>query len=443
LKRRLGQDSTNSHFPSSRDLKRKPQNNRTPGGKKGAPKGHSGHTLKFSATPDETILHPLTQCPDCQTSLADVPAATYQSRQVFEMPEPRIHITEHRAQQKHCPCCHKKQQASFPEGVRAYVQYGPRLTAFSAYLHGYQLLPLARLSELLHVLTGCKPSERTLLGQIEATSGTLSPYIEQIREAVLGNPVIHSDETGTRVQKKEKWVHVNSTPDWTLLGVADSRGSEGMKTLRVLDAYLGTVVHDCYGSYFKQDTFAFEHALCNAHLMRDCKGIALYDKQAWASQMLALLKESWGLEQQARLAECRLSPETIQQLEQRYDEILEQSQAELVNVPIPTKTGPRGRKSNSKAGNLAARFSKHKEAILKFLHSPAVPFDNNQAERDLRMVVVKQKISGCFRSSDSPAWFATIRSFISTLIKQERPVLASLMLASSGSFSFTPIGGRK
>ncbi|WP_245864716.1 IS66 family transposase [Paenibacillus donghaensis] len=424
-------------------MKRKPQNNRTPGGKKGAPKGHPGQTLKFSSTPDETLTHPLTVCPDCQTSLADVPSATYQSRQVFEMPEPRIHITEHRVEQKRCPCCHKKQQASFPEGVRAYVQYGPRLTAFSAYLHGYQLLPLARLSELLHVLTGCKPSERTLLGQIEATSGTLSPYIEQIREAVLGSPVIHSDETGARVQQKEKWVHVNSTPEWTLLGVATSRGSEGMKTLRVLDTYQGTVVHDCYGSYFKQDTFAFDHALCNAHLMRECKGIALYDKQKWASEMLDFLKGSWQMEEQARLTNRRLSQETIRQLEERYDEILGQSQEELANVPIPAKTGPRGRKSNSKAGNLAARFIKHKEAMLKFLHNPEVPFDNNQAERDLRMVVVKQKISGCFRTSDSPEWFAAIRSFISTLTKQGRPVLASLVQASSGSFSFTPDEGPK
>jgi transposase len=441
LKRRLGQDSTNSHFPSSRDLSRKPQNNRVPGGKKGAPKGHPGSTLTFSSTPDETLIHPLTVCPDCQMSLENVPLAGYLPRQVFEMPQPAIHVTEHRAEQKHCPCCHKKQQAAFPDGVRAYVQYGPRLTALSAYLYGYQLLPLSRLSELLYVMTGCKPSEKTLLNQIQATAEGLEPYMEQIREAILASPVLHSDETGLRVEQKEQWVHVASTPEWTFLGVHSSRGSEGMKALGVLDAYLGTVVHDGYGAYFKQGAFGFEHALCNAHLMRECKGVALHDDQIWADEMLSLLRESWQAVRQARQSERLLSDEIRKSYEQRYDEILEKAQEQVARVPIPAKTGPKGRKSKSAAGNLAERFATHKEAILKYLHHPQVPFDNNQAERDLRMVVVKEKISGCFRSSDSPGYFASIRSFISTLLKQEHPILASFMLASSGTFSFSPNEG--
>lgn len=441
LKRRLGQDSTNSHFPSSRDLTRKPQNNRLPGGKKGAPKGHPGSTLPFSSTPDDILLHALTVCPDCQVSLADVPPMGYQPRQVFEMPKPAIHVTEHRAEQKRCPCCRKKQVAIFPEGVRAHVQYGPRLTAFSSYLHGYQLLPLARLSELLHVLTGYKPSENTLLRQIQATARGLKPYLQQIQSAILASPVIHADETGLRVEQEEHWVHVTSTPEWTLLGVHPSRGSEGMKALHVLDAYLGTVVHDAHNAYFKQGAFGFEHALCNAHLMRECKEVTRYDKQTWTSEMQTLLRESWQAVRQARQTGCSLSDDLLQQYEQRYDEILEKAQRQVVSVPIPAKTGPKGRKSKSKAGNLAARFATHKEAILKFLHHPEVPFDNNQAERDLRMVVVKEKISGCFRTPEFPSFFASIRSFISTLIKQKRPILASLMLASSGSFTFSPIEG--
>ncbi|WP_154121321.1 IS66 family transposase [Paenibacillus monticola] len=149
--------------------------------------------------------------------------------------------------------------------------------------------------------------------------------------------------------------------------------------------------HDCYGAYFKPEIFAFEHALCNAYLMRECKGITLYDEQTWASEMLVLLQESWGEVKAVRMIEGQLSEEAIQRMEQRYDEILEKSQKEVASVPIPAKTGSRGRKSKSKASNLAARFATHKEAILKFLHRPAVPFDNNQTERDLRMVVVKQK----------------------------------------------------
>lgn len=435
LKRRLGQDSTNSHFPSSRDIVRKPQNNRTPGGKKGAPHNHKGTNLSFSPTPDEVMIQPLHECPDCQASLVNEPVIGYQARQVFDMPQPTIWKTEYRAEQKRCLCCRKKQQAPFPEDVRAYVQYGPRLSAFVAYLHSYQLLPLARMSELIHVLTGCKPSEKTLLDQIHTTAQTLMPYIDQIRDAVRKSPVIHADETSLQVEKKEKWVHVNSTPTYTLLGVDVSRGSEGMKSLQVLDTYTGIVVHDSYVSYFKKDVFSFGHALCNAHLMRECKGIATYDDQTWASEMLTLLRES---SHAVKMAEGPLPDDVVYEYEQRYDHILEKSRAEVATIPIPEKTGPRGRKSNSKAGNLAARFETRKEAILRFLHDPRVPFDNNMAERDLRMVVVKEKISGCFRTPDSPDDFASIRSFVSTLIKQQHPILASLMLASSGSFSFPP-----
>ena len=434
LKRRLGQDSTNSHFPSSRDLVPKPQNNRIPGGKKGAPKGHPGTTLTFSPTPDEIIIQPLNVCPDCQTPLCDVPVKGYQARQVFEMPQPRIWKTEFRVEQKQCPCCRKKQQAAFPEDVRGYVQYGPRLMAFCSYLHAYQLLPLARMSELIDVLTGCKPSEKTLLTQLDKMTKGITPLVEVIHQAVQQGPVLHADETGVRLHGKDHWMHVRSTPNWTVITPHTSRGSEGMQALL---PYRGIVVHDCYSSYFKKDTFSFTHALCNVHLLRECKGIVQSYKQVWADKMATLLRESWRTVRAARSAKQQVEAAFIQEVEHRYDDILAKGQAEIALLPVPVKTGPRGRKAKSNAANLAERFTLHKDAVLRFLHHPEVPFDNNQAERDLRMVVVKEKISGCFRADESPEVFATLRSFISTLIKQGLPILASLMRTTSNSFSFS------
>jgi transposase len=437
LERQLGQNSTNSNWPSSRDVKRKPQNHRTSGGKKGGPTGHPGNTLLCSSTPDEVVTHSVFVCTACAASLAETPSHGYETRQVWEMPQPVIHITEHRAVQKRCPCCHKLQKATFPKGVNARVQYGPRFTAMAAYLHTYQILPLARTTDLIHVLTGCKPSEATLLNGIRTMAEQIAPYENIIREGLLASSVIHSDETGIRVNKNGNWVHVASADQWTLFGVHSSRGSEGMKALNVLPQFKGTVMHDCYKSYLKQDeSFRFEHALCNAHLTRECKGIVEYDNHRWANEMHALLHSSWEATREARRASRPLAEEVIQSYEQRYDAILQEGREEWERDPVPEKKGPQGRKSKTKAGNLWQRFLDHKAMILGFLRNADLPFDNNQAERALRMIAVKRKISGCFRSPTSPAMFATIRSFISTLIKQNRSILPSLEQVMEGSFSF-------
>ncbi|MCL6459857.1 MAG: IS66 family transposase [Gorillibacterium sp.] len=437
LERKLGQNSQNSNWPPSRDIKRKPMNNRTSGGKKGAPLGHPGHTLPFSPTPDQIITYPVSVCNHCATSLAEVASIRYERRQVFEIPQPVITVTEHRAEHKRCPCCRRLQKAAFPKDVTAGVQYGSRFTVLSAYLHTYQLLPLSRMADLFHVLTGCKPSEGTLLARISTMAQRLEPYVETIRQSLLTSPVIHSDETGVHVDKQEHWVHVASTEMLTLLNVHPSRGSEGMKAMEVLPLFKGTVMHDCYGPYMKRDEdFQFQHALCNAHLSRECKGIVAYDKHRWAGEMLLLLRDSWKATRGARKSNIPLTEETIQAYESRYDDILQEGQAEWEKDPVPEKKGPQGRLGKSKAANLWHRFRDHKAIILGYLRNPDLPFDNNQAERDLRMVAVKRKVSGCFRSDLSPHLFATIRSFISTLLKQERPVLASLELAYSGTFTF-------
>lgn len=431
LERQLGQNSNNSSKPPSSDGPRKPTNLRSKGGKKGAPKGHEGHTLKFSDNPDEVIIHTLATCGNCSTSLEEVASTNYEKRQVFDLPSPRVVVTEHRVEKKCCPGCGKMQQASFPDRVNGPTQYGDGFAAWTTYLNVYQMLPLDRIAQLFADLTGYKPSEATLLSYLHTMSDVLEPAEQTIRAKLFSSPVVHADETGLRVEGKTQWLHTVSNAACTLLGVHPKRGYKGMDFIGLLPSYAGTVVHDCFSSYFKKH-YSFQHALCNAHLLRECQGIAVHDGHQWAIHMKELLQESWKSVQVSRKEKIPLMEEAIQTIDHRYDAILQQGELEWIKDPVREKTGPRGRKIKSKAANLGERFLKHKESILRFLRDDLVPFDNNQAERDIRMIKVKMKVSGMFRTEAGANRFARSRSVISTLIKQDRPILDSLTSALRG-----------
>lgn len=435
LERQLGQNSSNSSKPPSSDGLRKPTNLRTSGGKKGAPRGHDGHTLRFVEHPDEIVVHALTTCVNCSACLEGVTSHGYEKRQIFDLPSPRVVVVEHRGEKKCCPHCGLESQAQFPKDVTAPTQYGHGFGAWTAYLSVYQLLPLERIAQLFSDLTGYRPSEATLLSHLQRVSDALEPAEQTIRERLLNSPLVHADETGIRVEGKTHWMHNVSNANWTLLGIHAKRGSEGMKSLGVLPLYRGTVVHDCFTTYFK-DIYAFQHALCNAHLLRECQGIAEYDGHQWAGRMKELLQDSWKLAQISRQTKVPLAEEVIQGVRKRYDDILKDGQNEWVNDTVRAKTGPRGRKIKSKATNLGERFLTYKESILRFIWDAHIPFDNNQAERDLRMIKVKTKVSGTFRTESGAEMFARIRSVISTLLKQNRPVLHSLAYATQSTFEF-------
>jgi len=435
LERQLNQNSNNSSKPPSSDGFRKPTNLRTPGGKKGAPKGHKGHTLLFSEHPDHVIEHQLWSCQSCAASLANVPSFGYDRRQVFDIPAPRVVKTEHRALKKCCPACGRRQQASFPESVCAPTQYGDGFAAWTAYLHGYQFLPLKRIAQLFADLTGCRPSEATLLSYLKKMNQVLETLELTIRKQLLAEPLVHADESMMRVEGKGHWLHVVSTAAWTLLGVHKKRGHEAFQEMKVLPNFKGDVVHDCCMSYFK-DVYSFRHVLCNAHLLRECQGIVEYDKHDWAAQMKQLLQKSWKLTCTARQQNVPVEGEKIRDIEQRYDDILAAGKLEWEKDFVRQKSGPRGREIKSKAANLGKRFMLYKESILRFLRDAHVPFDNNQAERDLRMSKVKQKISGSFRTEPGVGIFSRIRSVISTMLKQEFPLISSLTAAYRGQFTF-------
>ncbi|WP_217900044.1 IS66 family transposase, partial [Paenibacillus herberti] len=413
--------------PPSSDGLRKPTNLRQAGGKKGAPKGHRGHTLRFSANPNEIVVHSLEACSRCSSPLS---GSGYEVRQVFDLPAPRVHVIEHRAEKACCATCGLEQRAVFPAEVTAPVQYGHGFVALTTYLHAYQMLPLERIGALFEDLTGLRPSEATLLSMLGQMNRQLAKPEQDIRTALFNKPLVYADETGVRVMGKLRWLHVVSDSEWTWLAPHDQRGSQAMNELGQLPFYLGIVVHDCLSSYFKDD-YAFMHVLCNAHLLRECKGIVEQDRHAWAAGMMDLLQEAWQVTKECRQREEAIPAEVIEAIEAHYDAILEDGQAEWAKAPVE-KWGTRGRKAKSKAANLGERLAKHKPAILRFLRDAKVPFDNNQAERDLRMVKVKQKVSGSFRTTEGAKQFARMRSVISTIIKQKLELLPSLVSALSG-----------
>jgi transposase len=434
LERQLGSNSRNSSKPPSSDGLRKPKSLRPSGGKKGAPRGHDGHTFTLTPDPDEIIVHEINACAQCSVSLLEIPVQSYTRRQVVDLPLPRLFVTEHQVEIKTCPCCGLKQQSVFPEEVTASVQYGPTWKAWTAYLNVNHCLPLERIAQIFEDLSGHRPSEATLLSHLQVVCNRLEPVDLDIRQNLKQSELLHADETGLRIEGRLQWLHTTTNAEWTAYDVHEKRGKKAFEAIGMLSSYTGIVVHDCWASYFSGD-YRFEHALCGAHLLRECQGIIDYDHHDWAMQMQALLREAWIETRKAREEQRPVLPATLDDLESRYDRILEQS-VEECESPEPAPSTKRGRKAKSKAANLAERLRIHKPAVLRFLHDARVPFDNSQAERDIRMVKVKQKVSGTFRTLEGAQRFARIRGVISTFRKQKRKVLESLIQAVRGEFSF-------
>lgn len=249
LERQLGSNSSNSSKPPSSDGLRKPTNLRTPGGKKGAPKGHRGTTLCQVEQPDDVVVLFLHTCPDCQGSLTDAKRKTVEKRQVFELPPPRVFVTEFQAEKAYCPHCRCMQSAAFPEQVNAPTQYGNSWAAWTVYLHAYQLLPLDRIACLFNDLTGHRPSEASLLSMLGRSSDALRLTEQALSDRLYQQNVVHADETGCRVEGKTQWMHVISDEKYTLLRFHAQRGSKAMDAHGFLPRYTGTVVHDCMQGY--------------------------------------------------------------------------------------------------------------------------------------------------------------------------------------------------
>jgi transposase len=346
---------------------------------------------------------------------------------VIDLPEPRPVVTEHQAARKACPVCQTVTAGRFPPEVTQPVQYGPRTKAAAVYLQTYQLLPYERTAETLNDLLGVCPSEGTL-ASAQATAYThLAPVEQAIGEAVRQADVVHVDETSVPVASRTEWVHVLSTGGLTFYAHHAKRGREAIEAIGLLLSFGGRRVHDAWAPYL---SLAGLYALCNAHLLRELIGVYEDTGQAWAQKLIKLL-----LSMKAAVAEAQAAGQTALPPKQRagyeaaYSRFL--NEGLLANPPSPP-TGKRGRPKQTPAKNLLDRLGTHREAILAFLHDFRVPFDNNQAERDLRMLKVKHKVSGCFRSPDGADYFCRIRGYISTLRKQGYSILDGLTSVFAG-----------
>jgi transposase len=428
LERRLGLNSSNSGKPPSSDGLKKParmSNLRERSGKKpGGQKGHKGETLRQVSDPNEVVNHYPPACSMCGVGLDPETSVGHSARQVFDLPQPQpLVVTEHRAHDCQCPACGAKTRAPFPDGANAPVQYGARITAFVIYLLHYQLLPENRLATLMADLFGVKVAAATIARMSRTCAQRLRGFAATVRDLVAGAPVKHMDETGFRIGGKTQWLHVASTALLTFYRVCAKRGS-------LLANVAGIVVHDHWKPYYTmQDVL---HALCNAHHLRELKALVEIEKEEWARKMQRLLRRACHVTNRARERGIPMKPRLIECFERHYDTIIaegllfHEAQAPLVSTVIKGGGKRRGRTPRRTGHNLLLRLATRKEDTLRFLHDATVPFTNNQAERDGRMMKLRQKISGGFRSLEGAMDFALIRSFLSTARKQDWNIIDAL-----------------
>lgn len=435
LEERLNKNSRNSSRPPSTDAyapkKPKPKSRRIKGGKKvGGQKGHPGTTLKMVDNPDETVIHDVNECSNCHTSLENKEAKNYEIRQTFDIPPVTLHSTEHRAEIKLCPKCGHINKAEFPDGITQPVQYGPRLRAFAVYLHDYQLIPYDRGCELLSDVYGCEISPATLIRAENECFEGLEEFENVIMNALLQSPVINCDETGMKIEGIRNWLHVACTTNMTYYFAHPKRGSKAMDDMGILPNYNGVIIHDFWKPYYK---YLCDHGLCDTHLLRELTNISENYEQEWSGEMAELLLSIKGCIDETREMSDSLTTEQIRDFEMMYDYITKMG---LEENPLPldldTKPKKRGRKKQTKPKNLLDRFVDYKGDILRFMYDFEVPFDNNLAERDVRMMKVQQKISGTFRSVQGARSFCRIRGYISTMTKNKRSVIDAIGAVFNG-----------
>jgi transposase len=425
LESRLGKDSrTSSKPPSSDGLRKAPPKSRREVSGRGPGKqpGEPGATLRQVQRPDQVRTHRPRDCDGCGRSLRSAPVTSVETRQVFDLPRVRLQVTEHRVQHRRCRCG-TTTMAAVPAGAGAPTQYGPRVRAIAAYLIGYQHLPYERAGETLSDLLGVHLSTGTLAAIVERTSAGLGQFLSEVRDRIAAADVAHFDETGLRVDGALAWVHAACTDTLALFTVHPSRGHDAMTTAAILPTFTGIAVHDGFTPYRGYGT---AHQLCNAHHLRELAAVAdLIPNQSWPQDMIRLLCEMNDTTRHARsIGAHALSKRLLRAYRRRYRRIIALGQA--LN---PT---PPGRTARTPAVKLLTRLNTFTEDVLRFAHDLRVPFDNNLAERDIRMVKLRQKISGGLRTWHGAHTFAAIRSYLTTTRKHGLNALDALTQLHTG-----------
>ncbi|WP_052515676.1 IS66 family transposase [Phaeodactylibacter xiamenensis] len=419
---------TSSRPPSSDGLKKAPAFPCKKGGKKGGQSGHKGKTLEMVApsAADRLVVHPVAEqkCSCGQNLESTVPSISLERRQVFDLPPKLLQIEEHRLEVKHCPCCGEQHTGSFPSGVPAPVQYGDRVHALVSLLNVEQSMPVGRVGELFASLTGYELNENTVSTSVQRMYGKLADDEAVIKEQALCSPVAHADESGARVAGKLHWAHNFVCGLFTYLFVHEKRGAQALYSGQsIAQNYTGTLVHDCWASYFRLPNA--RHALCGAHLLRELRGLSENHGRKWAEKMHSLLMYAYEFSSGGSSV---LQAKKYKTVLSRYRQILKEANRE----EPPPEPRPKGRPKKTKGRNLLERLERYEEEVLRFTREHEVPFTNNLAERDIRPLKTKLKVSGCFRTLQGARHYARIKSFCSTAKKHGLSAYEELLNAWRG-----------
>jgi len=446
LEDQLAKNSRNSGKPPSSDGfdKPAPHSLRKRSRKRsGGQKGHVGYQLEMVKKPDHIKKYKVTHCAHCQKSLKRQKVERIEKRQVFDLPKVQMEVTEHQAQVKRCSCCERETRAEFPKEVKQAVQYGTEARSQMVYLNQEQHIPLKRTCDVFEEFYGHRPAEGTIYAAGAEAAERVTPVTETIKEHLaLVEEVIGNDETGIRIGGKLYWLQTTGTTFLTYYAQHPKRGKIAMDAINILPRFKGRVVHDDLPAYFH---YEFQHALCNAHHLRVLLFLQERYPQKWIEPLMALvLKIKKKVERLQRDHRTQVSERQKSLYFAQYDKLIQQG---LRANPPPNATsrkpGQRGRLKQTPARNLLLRLKEHKAAVLAFMTDFKAPFDNNQSERDLRMMKIKQKVSGGFRSEEGAAIFCRLRTYLSTARKNGQMALAALRLAFLGSPflpSFVTIG---
>ncbi len=374
-------------------------------------------------------MHTPTACGGCGSSLDEANATCLETRQVFDIPPIKTKVTEHRIEGKTCLRCGKFEEGKFPENVKSPVQYGNRIRALVAYFSHQHFVPVARVCEIFKDVFGAPISPGTCANIDKQLFENLASFEEGLKDHLLASPTLHFDETGMRCRKKLHWVHVASSNEATLYTMHEKRGKEAIEAADILPKFTGIAVHDHWPPYFSYTNAS--HALCNAHHLRELIFADEHEKEKWAKKMFDQLVQT-NKEVEKHIEQGALPDKLLKEVKKKYQEIIAEGVSCHASLPPPLSTGKRGRKKQWYGKNLLDRLNNKSDCVLRFAYDFLVPFTNNQAERDIRMVKVKQKVSGCFRTLSGGVSFCRARSYISTARKQKWNVLDSLSEAVHG-----------
>ncbi len=411
LESQVHQNSQNSSQPPSKDLYKpnpKPAFPRAKGGKIGGKAGHTGGTLHLVDTPDLIAQHTPAVCVHCGQVHGMEPKVLRARRQVFDIPPPRLEVTEHQVFDWVCSSCQTPNRGEFPPGICANTQYGFRLVAMSALFNNGYNIARNKVQSIFNDLYGVRLNEGTLQAQNELTYACLEGEEAHIKTKLLQSEVAHLDETGVYVAGKRYWLHVASNGSYTHLFVHPHRGAAAHEPgLSILSEFRNRAIHDCWATYFLFPDC--KHGTCGSHFLREFIGLTESGSK-WATAFHAFLLE---LYERSDKGNADIPTEQRPEIRIRYQKLLDQADLE---EPPPTQKA-RGKPKKTKGRNLFDRLSKHQEAALAFAFNKNVPFTNNQAERDIRPTKTKMKVSGCFRTPYGAEIYARIQGFISTVRK--------------------------